>query len=248
MNLVETINSLRGDFQYYHSSLQIDRFITARAGMTLWGCYRQALREMFGRLSLLRESWFNREMELVKIDELRSKIKTEEAKPGSGQRVFVLRRWRLMLTRQQLRLQAAIHREQDVRREFGRFLGQAIALREKFHPLTPEERERLDLEHWTHALKWQAFIDMTTSPMRSTRPQTFEAIMTMPNDQRVALLQATSVGEFENLSQWALNHPPAIEMPPFEPVELPQDDLKRIVRETLPAIKVDDESKEIECR
>ena len=44
-----TIDDLLLDHQEFHSDLQMDSFITLRAGGTLYGCYKQALRELSTR-------------------------------------------------------------------------------------------------------------------------------------------------------------------------------------------------------
>ena len=44
-----TISELLVDHQEFHSDLQMESFITLRAGGTLYGCYKQALRELSTR-------------------------------------------------------------------------------------------------------------------------------------------------------------------------------------------------------
>src|SRR5579863_2272034 len=63
------LSDLLTDHQEFHSDLQMDSFITARSGGTLYGCYKQALRELATRVRALRERYFGRRLLLLEIEE-----------------------------------------------------------------------------------------------------------------------------------------------------------------------------------
>src|SRR5438445_2833578 len=64
------ISELLADHQEFHSDLQMDAFITLRSGGTLYGCYKQALRELATRVRALRERYRLRALLDVDLDEL----------------------------------------------------------------------------------------------------------------------------------------------------------------------------------
>jgi hypothetical protein len=67
------LNELFADHQLYHSEFQMDNLITLRAGGTLYGQYKQALRELYKRYRGLKQLYGEKELLQVDIDELAEK-------------------------------------------------------------------------------------------------------------------------------------------------------------------------------
>ena len=193
-----SLNTILGDHRHFHSSWQIDHAITAKAGGTLYGCYRQAVRELHKRWRGLRGLYSERAKLL------------EDCEASTG------------LQRCENRLQAveAEHVIGDTEREFLRFWGQAVACRRALglddaDPMPEDLRERLDSEFWEHQIRAMAAIDFITTGRLSRN--TVEILAATKGDQRKRLVSAIlNPQAHDTLIQWYLGHEP--ELP--EPVEM----------------------------
>lgn len=153
------IDLILSDHQHFHSTWQIDTAITIRSGGTLYGCYKQAVRELHKRWRGLRELYQARSLAVLDIDE-------QEERQNLSFRDCKRRDLRV----RELRL-GLIETEQviaDTEREFLRFYGQAIACRRALglsddEPMPDDLRERLDAEMWEHHLKAMAAVDYITT-------------------------------------------------------------------------------------
>jgi len=193
-----SLQTIFGDHRHFHSRWQIDHAITAKAGGTVYGCYRQAVRELHKRWRGLRGLYSER----VRL------LQEREAVNG--------------LQRCEMRLQAveADHVIADTEREFLRFWGQAVACRrllglDDAEPMPEELRERLESEFWEHQIKAMAAVDFITTGRLSRN--TVEILAATKGDQRRRLVAAIlNPQAHDTLIQWYLGHEP--ELP--EPVEM----------------------------
>jgi len=149
------IQAILADHRHYHSDWQIDHAITIRAGGTLYGCYKQAVRELHKRWRGLREVYANTERLRLDVDDL------EQIPEASGNNA---RRRELDLAEKRLALLEANGVVRDTEREFLRFLGQAVACRTALGippdgTLDEATRDRLDAEMWEHQIKAMAAVD-----------------------------------------------------------------------------------------
>lgn len=150
------ITSILADHRHFHSEWQIDHAITIRAGGTLYGCYKQAVRELHKRWRGLRDCYRQRELLAVDIDEM------EQPRNSTGHHADCRRR--IELCEKRLGLIEADGVIRDTEREFLRFLGQAIACRHALGisadgSLDDSLREKLDAEMWEHNIKAMAAVD-----------------------------------------------------------------------------------------
>ncbi len=188
-------SELMADHQGNHSALQMDSFITARAGGTLYGCYKQALREIDTRIHALRSHYYERAKLPAQIRRLK-KRNTEEA---------VIRASFL-----NMRIGDVASHIADSEREFIRFYAQAIAIRSEMEsageifPLSEEARHRLDCEMWEHRLKTMAAGDLIAEG-RIARV-TIEFLVSTPREIRARLAAAFEPANRDNLVGWFLNH------------------------------------------
>jgi hypothetical protein len=193
-----SLKTILGDHRHFHSSWQIDHAITAKSGGTLYGCYRQSVRELHKRWRGLRGLYSER----VKL--------LEDCETAIG------------VQRCETRLQAveADHVIADTEREFVRFWGQAVACRRALglddaEPMPEDLRERLESEFWEHQIRAMAAIDFITTGRLSRN--TVEILAATKGDQRRRLVSAIlNPQAHDTLIQWYLGHEP--ELP--EPVEV----------------------------
>lgn len=186
MDLMELLN----DHQTGHSEFQDDYLITTRAGGTLYGQYKQALRELYKRTRGLRETMCNREILLIEIDE-------QEHLSTEGADEFEKRKAEVEARRKRMQLEETDRVIKDTKREFLRFYSQAVALKNKLPELTDENRKKLDEEMWMYRVKEMIAVDLQTRNMLSNN--TYEFILCLPIKLRIPLMQNASKENVEHL-------------------------------------------------
>ena len=170
------LKELLKDHQLYHSSFQMDNFITVRAGETQYGQYKQTLRELFKRYRGLKELYVARELLQIDIEEL-------EYNNATG---FVKRRNDINLAKHRMDMEDLERNISDTEREFKRFYAQADVLKAQIGELTPEKRDKLDQEMWVHKLKTMVAVDYITKGRIGENALTF--IRSIPKEMRKPLL------------------------------------------------------------
>ena len=138
------LNDLLADHQLYHSEFQQDYLITARAGGTTYGQYKQALRELFKRKRGLEELYSERELLIIDIEELEATTSDNEFDQGRNDVKFKQKRGHLYDMDKNVA---------DTEREFKRFYQQAVALKGVIGELTEERRRELDEDMWRYKIK-----------------------------------------------------------------------------------------------
>lgn len=183
------IEKLLADHEAGHSVFQMDYFITSKAGgMTAYGQYKQALRELHKRYAGLKELGFAKMKLNAKIEKLAYELTLEKADP------FAYKRDSIKLERRQWQLSELENTIADTQREYDHFAMQALALKEQVGELSPERRRELDAEMWVTNIKRMAALDFIIS--KAISRQTFEIMLSLP---------AELYGEFrdpEKLLEW----------------------------------------------
>lgn len=168
----------------YHSELQIDHFITGRAGLTTWGMFLQALRELNGRFEGMKS--LSAERRLADIERRRQeRIASNSQDALAGEEAEVKAEQAVM------RLDSIDRNIRDTWRELERFYAQAVALRARLPAeLTPDVRDELERERWVALLKRAAALDIVATGTVSAG--TRDSIWALPMDQRKIVLRAIS--------------------------------------------------------
>lgn len=208
------------DHRHFHSEWQIDHAITGRSGGTVYGCYRQAVRELHKRWRGLRECYAARERLILDIDDL------ERLPKASGNDA---RRREIDLAEKRLSLIESAGVIRDTEREFLRFYGQALACREALgigpdETLSDDRRESLEAEFWEHQIKAMAAVDFITTGRLSRG--TVELFQCSPPAQRQRLAaEILDPAAHERLTSWYLSIDPAL--PP--PIEFPAPQAREVL-------------------
>jgi hypothetical protein len=185
------LDKLFADHQLYHSDFQMDNLITVRAGGTLYGQYKQALRELYKRYRGLKQLCSERELLQVDIDELAVKKTCNQ---------FEARRNEINRKTKLLSMDELNKNIKDTEREFQRFYAQACALKEQIGELTPENRDKLDRDMWEYKLKEMAAIDFLSQGRLGN--VTVETIAAAPIEMRKEILRLISPQNHGELIQW----------------------------------------------
>lgn len=175
------LKQLLNDHQLFHSQFQQDYLITIKTGGTLYGQYKQALRELYKRFRGLREIICDNKKIIVEVKKLQHKIKWDAYKYPMDQELDQIEYERGIM--QQEESQRVLN---ETKREFTRFYQQALALKEKIGELTTEKRKQLDKEMWIYRLKEMIALDLVSSGRISRN--SYEFINTVPKDIRDAIL------------------------------------------------------------
>lgn len=208
------IRALLADHELFHSDFQMDYLITVRSGGTPYGCYKQALRELYKRVRGLRQAYSDKALLQVDIDELALALHVK----GDGiPALLARRRTTIHLASKQLAMEEADRVIRDTEREFQRFAAQAAALKGSIGELTPERRAELDREMWRHKLRAMAAVDLLTRGALGENTVTF--LQAAPLDWRGPLLEEIK-GEVDSfragekradgLIQWFETYEPGI--------------------------------------
>jgi hypothetical protein len=205
-----TLREMLGDHQLYHSDWQIDHAITESHGGTAYGCYVQALRELFRRYRGVKELYLAREKLLNQIAELEDQLTGEDAegrrpmiasvraavsalfraasrKKSVGR--FRVREWEIELARHRMGMEDLEMNIADTEREFRRFYAQCEALKGVVGRLTPERRAELDLQLWKQRFGAMVAIEVNAGQLQQ---HTIELLATCPREWQQEFLQTAA--------------------------------------------------------
>lgn len=189
-----SLKILLDDHQTGMSQFQDDYLVTMRAGGTLYGQYKQALRELYKRFRGLRELTSSNARLQVDIEELELNIKDSDNS-------FYTRRNKIDLNEKIMLMEESERAIKDTKREFKRFYQQASYLKNEIGELTDEKRHKLDAEMWEFKVKEMAVIDWISNGR--LRNVTFEFLHSCPKDMKLRI--AKEMKDQDKLLEWYEN-------------------------------------------
>lgn len=193
------LNELFKDHNLYHSEFQQDYLITYKAGGTVYGMYKQSLRELYKRYRGLKGIHFDKKEIEIDIEELNQSL----SKCRSSRDPIKNKRARLELEKKRLQLKEIEKNKECTEKEFKRFLEQAITLKSQIGKLTKEKLERYELELWEYRLKSQMALDYISQSRLSK--QTLEMLYSYPIDLRRKLISYNNKEKIQELITWYEN-------------------------------------------
>jgi hypothetical protein len=219
------ITELLDDHQPFHSNLQIERFIVSKSGLTVYGSYRQAVRELWKRRRGLQELYSNRELLLIDIEQMAEQQPKIECR-------YDARRAEIHIATKRISLDELDRTIQDTEREFLRFWEIASALKDQVGELTQDRRDEMDREMWDHQILAMAATDILSSGHLS--PNVIGMLQSLEPAHREEMCQKIfpkkpSDKTTEHLVNWFME---TVSMPKLSPTALVgQEDVKRIVQD-----------------
>lgn len=175
---MEQLQELLSDHQMFHSDLQMDHFITIRAGGTPYGQYKQALRELSKRYKAVKFIELERRTILLDLEEAETSARWFHDKRKKE-------RLNLKIAGLRMKIEDMENTLADAEREFKRFYAQAVALKQIVGPLTAEARAKLDAEMWEHHIKKMAAVDFMSKGRVS--PNVLTLAQSLPVDMQKKL-------------------------------------------------------------
>ncbi len=185
------LKELLDDHQTGMSDFQDDYLVTARAGGTLYGQYKQSLRELYKRFRGLREITCDKEKLEIEIEE-------QEFIKDNDTDKFKQKYAAIEYKRKVMQLEESERSYSDTKREFSRFFKQAIFLKEQIGELTNEKRALLDEDMWMYKIKEMVCIDWITQGRLGNN--TFEFLNACPIKMKRELL--TTIQDRDALLDW----------------------------------------------
>jgi hypothetical protein len=194
------LKELFEDYTGGMTQFQDDYFVTTKSGGTVYGQYKQALRELYTRFRSLRDMIFNYEEMIIDIEEIQEQMKSDTL----GK--FDKRRKEIELQKKILGFDDLKRSLKELKREFIRFYQQAVFLRElivKQHgELTDSKMHELDKDMWIYKLKEMAAINYVAQGRISS--STYEIMQSLPPQMRMEAARAIS--DPKNLVEWYENN------------------------------------------
>ena len=193
-----SLKDLLTDHQTGHSEFQDDYLITIKAGgITDYGQYKQALRELYRRVRGLRE--LSCDYEKLKIE-----VNRESHRSQTDKDPFERRLAKVEHKRKTMQLEEAQRAIRDTKRELSRFYEQACELKEKIGDLTPEKRAKLDRDMWYYRLKEMLAVDLIATG-RIGR-STLEFLTVVPTDMKWTILREIKQKQAELIDWYEGRH------------------------------------------
>jgi len=168
------------DHEVGNSNFQDCHLVTLRAGGTIYGMYKQALRELYRRVRGVRELESDRALLIIDTQEHEQALVAME--PG-----FARQRTEIELRRTALRREECERAIADTYRELTVFYAQAQGLKEQVGVLTAERRWEYERELWEYRVREMAALDIG-SGQRHLSPQTIEHLNALPKEDREKIL------------------------------------------------------------
>lgn len=182
------VAELLADLRVGHAEFQLDHFVIAGNGVTLWGSYQQALRELRTREVALREGGFAARRAEIRL--ARAKQATRAA--NDAQDRIAAMEASLEQDEAEAALQSILPRQRDLGREHAHLVARAVELRAALGPLSPARIQQLDAEHWYTVVRRRASLELLANGR--VEPSTIGLIASLPGPQRSRILTALSPG------------------------------------------------------
>ena len=215
------LQELLKDHQLYMSEFQHETFVvTNNGGSTLYGQYKQALRELYKRTRGVREAVCDNKKLAIEIKILERDINNEADE-------LEAELLRIELVRKQAQQEESQRILKDTKREWESFYQQAIYLKglieEQYGELTNEVKRKLELERWHCLVKENVAMDYVTTGRISR--SSYEMINSMPKDLKMTMLQEAQ--QQSELIEWFENRDNFIlDTEAIAQIAIPTEDLR----------------------
>lgn len=222
-----SLPALLAEARTFASTFQIERFVIAMNGVTLWGAFQQCLRELRTRWDALTSDYF--EIEKAKLD-----LEEEESHFYDDVNLTIeQKKHKLEAMRLRCRIEAVEHVAKDRAREFGHYLALARAYRSQFGkaPLTQEKRDSYDADLWEETIKAMVALELL-SGAPNLSPAIQQQINALPVDMRARVratftgkdMQEQGMNQRTLIGRW-MSH--SVTVPEVE--DVPVDEVRRLV-------------------
>lgn len=173
------------DLELAHSSFQMDFFITGKNGITLYGQYKQSLRELRTRENARIGLECRHETNDIDLEECRMNLETEKNR-------FERRRLEVKIKRYPNAQEGISQDIKENEREYRRFYNQAEQLKEKLGTIDEEQRNAYEVDYWVQRLSRDAHFEKLEAASRISR-STLSNMHSLPKAIREHILKEQGV-------------------------------------------------------
>ena len=218
------LKELLSDHQLYMSEFQHDAFVTSNSGgTTLYGQYKQSLRELYKRIRGLREATCdNRKLDC----EIRILERNAEKESDELEKELL----RIEIIRKKAQQEESERVVKNTEREFRSFYRQSILLKqeltEKHGELTDKIKRKLELEMWHNRMRENVAVDLVCSGRIGK--VSYELINAMPPEMSKVIL--AEVKEHKQLINWYENRKHYnLDPAKLAKIEIKETDIKQLL-------------------
>jgi ribosomal protein S18 len=188
----EELRKLLDDFDESYDTFQLERLVVGRAGGTHYGMYKQALRELNGRIESLKQMYL--ELEEINVDMTENVKKRSNPKTDSYESERCVIRVKKCLLRKD-----TLDRKMDrAIKEINRLYDMAMALKKWVGEITPEKRKHFETELHSYHIKLAMALELFVQGRLSYG--SVESLYAMTTEQRIELMdfmrQPETIKEF----------------------------------------------------
>lgn len=174
------LQELFKDHTSHHTKFQQDNFITVKSGGTLYGQYKQSLRELYSRYTSIKSSMFGMEESFVDIEEQKYIAETSN-------NIFKKKRAEIKTRKLESGLEDSVRGAEEQKKEFCNFYQQACYLKDQLGELTEEDHDKLDKEMWIYKIKEMIALDFACGSV--LQRATYGIISSLPKDMKQLVLK-----------------------------------------------------------
>jgi hypothetical protein len=181
------LSDLLNDYEPYHSAFQLERLVLVRNGQTLYGCYKQVLRELTTRIPAVIEACNSA---ISRINSGAQSVPYTQT-PCQAVQIFLFR---------------------DQIREFCILYNYAISFKKQLGELTPSRKSELEFEYWITHTKSSIARDLIADGRLSSA--TLELIHSLPIHMRSQVLPyITQPSQQDVIVDWYLQYQLELPLP-----------------------------------
>ncbi len=175
------------DYHSAHTDYQVDNFIVETDGITLWGRYRQSLRELFGKISACRDMISH--IRLMEINCAENEHKMKELRLTDH---FEAKRLEVQNWDADLQLQVTRRKLQSRLKEMARWYAHCSYYREQITAI-PSQKD-LEEEYWVE--KWKMEVSVRRVLGHQIPTDLMRHIMVLPEATRKdVMMHVHDIGE-----------------------------------------------------
>lgn len=177
----------KDDYEMFHSSFQIENFIIIKSGKTVYGMYKQCIRELLSREGSLRGLYAEKMKQEINFEELEEKLQDEKTKDEGS---FEVRRLQITRAEMAYGMKDILKVIKETEREYTHFYNASKHLKGKLGDLNEDKREKLESEYWKEYCKHRLCVDYKTTGVPSK--DSLDLIQSLPNEMMLGLQQFLS--------------------------------------------------------
>jgi len=186
------------DNETFHSNFQIDNFIICGSSSTVYGKYKQSIREVSSRYDTLKNHYLDREVKTLDLKILELDLK--ELNDVSEKGKILRRKKEIEIIRANSELEKLDLIIFDTEREFARIYGHCEILKNKLGTLDNKKKAILEEEYWVERIKTMAILELISSGQ--VQGTTLDMLSLISSEKREKILESLDKEHINDSIKW----------------------------------------------